>query len=189
MRDLTVKIGVISDTHGCVATWRKIYARYFQDAELIIHGGDVLYHGPRNSIPEEYNPKELAEELNNCPIPLVVACGNCDAEVDGMVLSTPIQAPYAYVLRDSTRIVVNHGHKLSADEKWEMAARMKADIFITGHSHVAVLEKRNGIIQLNPGSAAMSKREDRHGTVAWIVNGKVEIIDIVTDSVIAREEL
>jgi hypothetical protein len=184
-----MKIGIISDTHGCLDTWRLVFDRYFRDADLIIHAGDVLYHGPRNAIPAEYNPKELAEELNKCPVPLVIACGNCDAEVDGMVLAMPVQAPYAYVMADGRRIVVNHGHNLSEDQKWETAKRMKAAVLVTGHTHVAALEKRDGVVWVNPGAAAMTKREDKRGTVARIIDGRVEIIDINSDEILATEEL
>ncbi len=184
-----MKIGVVSDTHGCVATWRAIYGRYFAGCDLIIHAGDVLYHGPRNPIPAEYNPKELAEELNACPLPVVAAAGNCDAEVDGMVLSMPVQAPYAYVFADGRRIVVHHGQSLDEAGRWAMAGQLGAAVLVTGHTHVPELVKREGRILLNPGSPAMSKRPDGHGTVARIDGGIIEIIDIVTDEVIAREEL
>lgn len=184
-----MKIGVVSDTHGCVVTWRAIYRRYFAGCDLIIHAGDVLYHGPRNPIPAEYNPRELAEELNACPLPVVVAAGNCDAEVDGMVLSMPVQAPYAYVFAAGRRIVVHHGQSLDEAGRWAMAGRLGAAVLVTGHTHVPELAKRNGTILLNPGSPAMSKRPDGHGTVARIDGAKIEIIDIETDEVIAREEL
>jgi len=182
-----MKVGIVSDTHGCAATWRDVYSRYFADAELIIHAGDILYHGPRNSIPAEYDPKLLAEELNVCPVPLIMACGNCDAEIDGMVLDMPVQAPYAYIMRDNLRIIVNHGHHLEDDEdKWKMAQKMKAGLIITGHTHIAALEKRDGIIRLNPGSpsAAMSKREDKRGTIGIIENGRVEILDVQTGEIL-----
>jgi len=182
-----MKIGIVSDTHGCAATWREVYSRYFADAELIIHAGDVLYHGPRNAIPAEYDPKSLAEELNACPVPLIIACGNCDAEVDSLVLDTPVQAPYAYILRDNLRIIVNHGQHLDDVTKWEMARRMKAGLIITGHTHTAALEKRDGIIWLNPGSPAMSKREDKRGTVGIIDDGRVMILDAGTGEVVIAE--
>lgn len=184
-----MKIGVISDTHGCAQTWRKVFDRYFAGCDFIIHAGDVLYHGPRNPIPAEYDPKALAEALNACPVPVVIATGNCDAEVDGLLLAMPVQAPYAHVFADGLRIVVNHGHNLDEAKLWATAAQLKADIFITGHSHLPALVKRAGIVWLNPGSPAMSKRTDGHGTVARIADGIIEIIDTATDQVIFREEL
>lgn len=184
-----MKIGVISDTHGCVATWREVYARYFHNADLIIHAGDILYHGPRNLIPEEYNPAELAQELNHCSIPMVVAAGNCDAEVDSMVLNMPVQAPFAYALVDGLRIIVNHGHKLEDSEKWKVANRMKVQLMITGHTHLCGMEKKDGMVWLNPGSPSMSKREDKKGTIAIIDGRRVKILEVKTGEVLAEEEL
>lgn len=184
-----MKIGIISDTHGCLETWNKLFARYFHDADLIIHAGDVLYHGPRNVIPSEYNPKQLAEVLNTCPVPVVTVCGNCDADVDGMVLNLPIQSPYTYLMLNGLRIVATHGHNLTEKAKQEMAQRLKADIFITGHTHIATLEKHNGIIYVNPGSPGMSKRPDGKNTVAWINDNKVEILEIATGQPLQSEAL
>lgn len=184
-----MKVGIISDTHGCLETWQTVFDRYFIDTELIIHAGDVLYHGPRNIIPDEYNPKQLAEILNNCPVPIITACGNCDAEVDGMVLKLPIQSPYTYLILNGLRIVVTHGHNLTDETKQEMAKRLKADIFITGHTHVATLEKIDNIFYLNPGSPGMTKRPDGRSTIAWINENKVEILDIATGQVIVSESL
>ncbi len=118
-----MKIGIISDTHGCANTWEKVYDRYFSGYELIIHAGDILYHGPRNDILPEYNPKRLAKQLNACTVPIIVAAGNCDADVDGMVLTMPIQSPYAYLLLEGISIVVNHGHGLTEEDKRAMAER------------------------------------------------------------------
>jgi putative phosphoesterase len=179
-----MKLGIVSDTHGCAATWQKIFAEYFSDADIILHAGDVLYHGPRNSIPAEYNPKKLIEALNNSPVPLVISAGNCDAEVDSMVLDIPIQAPYAYLVYDKLRIIVNHGHKLLEEEKLTLAKQFKADIFVTGHTHIPVLERKDNIIFINPGSPAMSKQDNKHGTIAMITDSTIELIDIQTGLII-----
>ena len=184
-----MKIGIISDTHGCARTWEKVYNRYFIGCELIIHAGDILYHGPRNDIPEEYNPKQLIESLNACSIPMIVASGNCDADVDGMVLTMPIQSPYAYIMIEGVPIVVNHGHNLTEQTKQEMAVKFKAALFITGHTHVALLEKHNGIIYLNPGSPAMSKRADKRGTIARLIDHVIEVLDVETGEVLMSEIL
>lgn len=184
-----MKIGIISDTHGCAETWKNVYTRYFMECELIIHAGDILYHGPRNDIPLEYNPKQLAEALNSCPIPIIAACGNCDADVDSMVLTMPVQSPYAYLIVEGISIVVNHGHTLTEQAKQEMAAKFKAALFITGHTHIPVLEKHDGIVYLNPGSPAMSKRPDKRGTIARLMDHYIEVIDVATGQVLMSERL
>lgn len=176
-----MKIGIISDTHGCPVSWKKAYDKFFYDADLIIHAGDVLYHGPRNNIPSEYNPKQLVEILNNCKVPIIIACGNCDAEIDSMVLELPIQAPYACVHMENIRIIINHGHNLTEEQKKSLANKYKADLFITGHTHIANLDKQGNTIFLNPGSPSMSKREDKQGTVALLLDNKVIIYGIDSD--------
>ena len=159
-----MKIGIISDTHGCHERWSLAYDKYFKDADMIIHAGDVLYHGPRN--------------------PMLVR-GNCDSEVDTLVLDMPIQAPYTYVVAEGLKIVTTHGHYVETDEaKDKMAQALKADLFISGHVHINVLEKRGNTVFLNPGSPSLSKREDGRATVAVLEDKKISIIDINTDEVI-----
>lgn len=175
-----MKIGIVSDTHGCPVSWQNVFDKFFYDVDLIIHAGDVLYHGPRNDIPNEYNPKQLAENLNKCPIPIIIACGNCDAEVDSMVLDLPIQTPYAYVQIGQLRIVVNHGHNLTQESVRSLAQKYKADLFVTGHTHVATLEQINNTVFINPGSPSMSKRQDKRKTAALLNDNKISIFDIDT---------
>ncbi|BBB93045.1 MAG TPA: phosphodiesterase [Methylomusa anaerophila] len=182
-----MKVGIISDTHGCCETWQKVFSKYFHDVDLIIHAGDVLYHGPRNTIPPEYDPKQLAEIINNCPVPIVTACGNCDAAVDQMVLKIPIQSPYAYIVLNNIRIVVTHGHELTDTAKSELAKQFKADLFITGHSHLPALTKADDIVYLNPGSPGMSKRSDGHGTIALLTKNIVQVLDITNEKVLFSE--
>lgn len=179
-----MKTGIVSDTHGCLETWRYIFKNYLSDADLIIHAGDLLYHGPRNTIPDEYNPKELAEEFNRCPVPIVAASGNCDSEVDSMVINFPIQSPYAHLYIDGKRIIVNHGHLFTPESRKETAQRYKADLFITGHTHLPEIIRDSGTVFLNPGSPGMSKRPDKKGTIALMENGNIRIIDIADGSVL-----
>ena len=174
-----MKIGVISDTHGCQEHWAKAYEKFFKDADFIIHVGDVLYHGPRNPMLEDYNPAGLAEKINGCSQPVLICKGNCDSEVDQLVLNMPIQSPYVHAFAGGRHIVATHGHKVEADEAKEaMAAAIKADIFITGHIHTNVLEKRGSTVFLNPGSPSLSKREDGRQTCAVIEDNKITIYDI-----------
>lgn len=99
-----MKIGVISDTHGDLKAWSKIQETIFHDCKHIIHAGDILYHGPRNPIVEGYNSSELAKEINKLNIPIHIARGNCDADVDQMVIEKPIMAPGSPSLPKGTAI-------------------------------------------------------------------------------------
>lgn len=90
---MSSKIAVISDTHGSVTAWRKA-RQIWKGSDMIVHLGDVLYHGPRNPLPEGYMPKELAEEINDSDIPVMIVRGNCDADIDAVMLKWPIANPY-----------------------------------------------------------------------------------------------
>ncbi|CUH94228.1 hypothetical protein P22_0294 [Propionispora sp. 2/2-37] len=186
-----MKIGVISDTHGCSATWEKIYDQYLYDADFIIHAGDVLYHGPRNPVLPEYNPSRLAEALNACPVPFIVAAGNCDSEVDSMVLDIPVQSPYSYAIVNDLRILVTHGQNQTEEKLFALAQQVKADLIITGHTHIAALKQQNGVTHLNPGSpvSGLSKQVDQHGTLAIVTNRKISVIDIDAGKIIMEESI
>ena len=180
-----MKIGIISDTHGHDSRFSLALEKFFFDADMILHAGDVLYHGPRNMMMGDYNPAALAERINNLNIPIVIARGNCDSEVDAMVINAPLEAPYAHVVVGGKRIVVTHGHLVEDDEaKDEMAKHLKADFFVTGHIHTTVLEKRGDTVFINPGSPALSKRADGRSTIGVLTDKDVKIYDIDTDEVL-----
>ncbi|MBE6073126.1 MAG: phosphodiesterase [Selenomonas ruminantium] len=182
-----MKIGIISDTHGHEGAWQTAFDKAFHDADMILHAGDVLYHGPRNPMKADYNPAGLVGKINNCPVPVIIAKGNCDSSVDASCLELPVQAPYAYVVYEGLRIIVTHGDSVMTDEeKDKMAAHLKADLFISGHIHTTVLEKRGNTVFLNPGSAALSKREDGRNTYAVLEDRTIRIFDIDTDEVLMQ---
>lgn len=182
-----MKIGIISDTHGHEGAWQTAFDKAFHDADMILHAGDVLYHGPRNPMKADYNPAGLVGKINNCPVPVIIAKGNCDSSVDASCLELPVQAPYAYVVYEGLRIIVTHGDSVMTDEeKDKMAAHLKADLFISGHIHTTVLEKRGNTVFLNPGSAALSKREDGRNTYAVLEDRTIRIYDIDTDEVLMQ---
>ena len=99
-----MKIGVMSDTHGSLTYFEKALD-VLSDCDVLIHGGDILYHGPRNDIPEGYNPKGLISKINSLDN-IIIARGNCDADVDQMVINHPIQSPYVMSQFGETRIVI-----------------------------------------------------------------------------------
>lgn len=180
-----MKIGVISDTHGDAAGWQRAMETVFHDVDLIIHAGDILYHGPRNPLVEGYNPPELARLMNSCPVPVLFAKGNCDAEVDQLMLDYPVQAPYAFLQVGSLRIMAHHGDGLDREGMLRLSRRYRTclftSVFISGHTHVPALEDEGGVILLNPGSPSLPKGKGRP-TVAVLECGenslRVEIIHI-----------
>ena len=186
-----MKIGVISDTHGHEQRFALAVEKFFNDADVIMHAGDVLYHGPRNPMLADYNPAKLAERINACSAQVIIARGNCDSDVDQLVLNSPIQAPYAYVFVGGRRIVMTHGTNFTycndpsksdwqkmIDEIAKQANTLRADIFITGHIHNNILEKHGQSILLNPGSPSLPNRSDKKATVAVIDDAGIKIFDL-----------
>jgi len=103
-----------------------------------------------------------------------------------MVINFPIQSPYAHLFINGKRIIVNHGHLLTPETRKETALRYKADLFITGHTHVAELFREGGTVFLNPGSSGMSKRPDKKGTIALMENDIIRIIDVADGETLER---
>lgn len=147
-----MKIGVISDTHGSLSAWQAAY-NLLADADFIIHCGDVLYHGPRNPLPEGYNPSELSKTLNALKQPLYIVRGNCDAEVDQMLLDFPIESPYAHFITEKYRIFVHHGHRDPIHAK----ILSQYTLIVSGHTHLPGIERKEEIVYLNPGSPSLPK--------------------------------
>lgn len=165
------RIGVISDTHGDVAAWEKAL-EIWGPVDLIVHAGDVLYHGPRNPLVQAYHPPELAERINASQVPVLIARGNCDADVDQLVLEWPLQSQMVLVQTPYIRLIATHGQGMDKAEMVELAKRYRVDIFIFGHTHVPALEKVEGIVLLNPGSPALPKGQEG-ATVALIDENSV----------------
>lgn len=150
-----MKLFFLSDIHGSAAGLNRALAAYeAEGADYLVSLGDLLYHGPRNPLPEDYNPKEVAARLNGVKNKIITVRGNCDSEVDQMLIEFPILAEYAVVLYEGRRIFVTHGHHYHMDH---LPALSKGEVFIQGHTHVPVAEKRGGVYVLNPGSVSLPK--------------------------------
>ena len=149
-------LGVLSDTHGSFPAWGSALS-LFKDAEAVLHAGDVLYHGPRNDIPGGYTPADLAEAINSYQGTILIARGNCDAEVDQMVLH-PLLAPYVSIWWNGKKIFMMHGDNFPLFR--QMALDSKVDLAISGHTHIASVVKEKETIFLNPGSTTLPKGKD-----------------------------
>ena len=183
-------IGVISDTHGNVAAFRRAL-EFFEGADMIVHAGDVLYHPPRLGCAEGYDIPAFVDVLNGLETPVVIAQGNCDAQVYEELLMMPVQSPYAYTCWNGVRILANHGHLLTKDQMIELGKRYKADYFISGHTHVPVLERIDGVTLLNPGSPSIPKYEVNGKpapSVAIITENGANVINIDTGNTIMLNE-
>ncbi len=152
------KILIASDIHGDAITAELLLKRYKESgAQKLLLLGDVLYHGPRNDLPSGYAPKKVIELLNPLGDEILCVRGNCDTEVDQMVLKFPVLAEYAYVAVDGLRIFATHGHKFNTELLPPLA---KGDILLHGHTHVpGAVEFGNKNVYINPGSVSIPKEK------------------------------
>lgn len=156
-----MKLMIASDIHGSLYYCEKLLEAYEREhADRMLLLGDILYHGPRNDLPKEYAPKKVIELLNNMRQDLLCVRGNCDTEVDQMVLEFPILAEYAIVDAGEKMIFATHGHNFN--EK-NLPPLRKGDILLNGHTHVPKCTEHEDYIYMNPGSVSIPKEDSHHG--------------------------
>ena len=150
-----MKLMFASDLHGSRSATEAVLRQYtLEKADRLVLLGDLLYHGPRNDLPDAYDPKAVTALLNGAKDDLLCVRGNCDAEVDQMVLEFPIMADYALFDLDGTTAFVTHGHLFHLDD---LPPHKDGDLLIHGHTHLLTVEKADGMTYINPGSAALPK--------------------------------
>lgn len=157
-----------SDLHGSAVACRKMLDAYEKEgAQKLVLLGDLLYHGPRNDLPDSYAPKQVLAMLNEHREDILAIRGNCDTEVDQMVLTFPILADYAIILAEEHTFYLSHGHIY---QEGHLPPMKDGDIFVYGHTHVLRAERKDGRIYLNPGSVSLPK-EGNIPTYAILENG------------------
>ena len=167
-----MKLMIASDIHGSAYYCAKMIDAYKNEgADRLVILGDILYHGPRNDLPRDYNPGSVAKMLNEIKSRLLCVRGNCDSEVDQMVLEFPIMSDYAALYLDNRVIFAAHGHK-------DMQCGEGFDILLGGHTHVPACERRGGYIYLNPGSVSIPKENSCCGYMT-LENGIAEWKDFL----------
>lgn len=168
---------IASDIHGSAYYCRKVIECFERErAERMLLLGDVLYHGPRNDLPREYAPREVAAQLGAMAERVLGVRGNCDAEIDQAVLPFPIMADYALLCEGGRTIFATHGHLYNLDCLPPLRA---GEILLHGHTHVPACTECGGIVYLNPGSAAIPKEGSRH-SVMTLESGVFRWIDLET---------
>lgn len=152
---------IASDLHGSAYYCRKMLEAFEREgADRLFLLGDLLYHGPRNDLPREYAPKEVIPLLNGKKEKLLCVRGNCDAEVDQMVLEFPVLADYAVLPVGQRLIYATHGHIYHVKNLPPLAP---GDVLLHGHTHVpAWTEFGQGNLYLNPGSVSIPKENSPH---------------------------
>lgn len=151
-----MKLVIASDIHGAAdACARLMSAIEAESPDRVVLLGDLLYHGPRNDLPADYAPKRVIEMLNSLADRVIAVRGNCEAEVDQMVLEFPIMADYTTLLLENGRtLFATHGHLFDPDHLPPLPA---GSAFAFGHIHVKHAERQGDTLILNPGSVSIPK--------------------------------
>lgn len=192
-----MKYLIFSDIHGSQTSCQKVVSFFEKlNCDKIIILGDVLYHGPRNPLPQGHNPKGVIEILNSYADKIFCCRGNCDAEVDQMVLNFQVLSDFVQLFDDGLEIFCSHGHvyapvlndgnKPAGCETASKSPKFQGSgIFFYGHTHVSVLEKnQTGVVVCNPGSISLPKGGTQAGFAvletkcAGNVNHKISLYNI-----------
>ena len=150
-----MKLMIASDLHGSAYYTGKLLQAYAaEQPDKLLLLGDLLYHGPRNDLPRDYAPKQVIPMLSQYKEKIIAVRGNCEAEVDQMVLPFPCMAEFSQLVVDGITFYLTHGHHHNPDNLPPLPA---GSVFLSGHTHVKIDEIRNGIRCLNPGSVSIPK--------------------------------
>lgn len=156
---------IASDIHGSAHYCRKLIECYRSEgADRLLLLGDILYHGPRNDLPEEYAPKAVIAMLNALKDEILCVRGNCEAEVDQMVLEFPVLADYAIIDTGKNIIYATHGHIYNESNLPPMKC---GDILLHGHTHIPKCTEHGNYICMNPGSVSIPKENSHHGYMTF----------------------
>ena len=153
-----MKLMIASDLHGSAYYTRKLLEAVDREQpERLVLLGDLLYHGPRNDLPRDYAPKEVISMLNRRKERILCVRGNCDAEVDQMVLEFPVLGEYGVIFVDGLTIYAVHGH-----QRLELPVQ-SGDVLLCGHTHVPAIRREGNHYYGNPGSVSLPKEGSTRG--------------------------
>lgn len=156
-----MKLMIASDIHGSAYYCKKMIEAYQREqADRLLLLGDILYHGPRNDLPEGYDPKAVIAMLNPLKQELLCVRGNCDTEVDQMVLEFPILADYCLLEINGQTIFATHGHHFNPQNPPMLK---EGDILLNGHTHIPANQNMSTYTYMNPGSVSIPKEGSAHG--------------------------
>ena len=156
---------IASDIHGSAYYCKKLLEAYQREqADRLLLLGDILYHGPRNDLPRDYAPKKVIAMLNEHKQEILCVRGNCDTEVDQMVLQFPVLADYAVLTAGTRLIYVTHGHVYNSSN---LPPIQPGDILLHGHTHIPACEEFDTHTYLNPGSVSIPKENSPHSYMTF----------------------
>ncbi len=155
-----MKLMIASDIHGSAYYCEKLLEAWKKEQpDKLLLLGDILYHGPRNDLPKEYAPKQVISMLNEMKTELLCVRGNCEAEVDQMVLEFPVLADYCIFYEEGHMIFATHGH---VHNEKNVPPLKKGDVLLHGHTHVPKCAEHENYVYMNPGSVSIPKEESAH---------------------------
>ena len=151
---------IASDIHGSAACCEKLLAAFGREqADRLLLLGDLLYHGPRNDLPQGYAPKEVIAQLSGVKDKVFCVRGNCEAEVDQMVLPFPVLADYCLLEQKGRVLFATHGHHYNLENP---PLLRPGDVLLHGHTHIPAKDNSLGFWYLNPGSVSIPKENSPH---------------------------
>ncbi|HEX3077711.1 MAG TPA: phosphodiesterase [Lachnospiraceae bacterium] len=160
-----MKLMIASDIHGSEYYCQKMLTCFDNEkADKLILLGDILYHGPRNDLPKGYNPKGVIRLLNERKAELLCVRGNCDADVDQMVLEFPILSDSMILYLDGRMVFATHGHLYNTEN---MPMLKKGDILLHGHTHIQAFTEFGDYIYMNPGSISIPKEGNQNSYMIY----------------------
>lgn len=181
-----MKLLIASDIHGSDYYCKKLVERFeTEKPEKMVLLGDILYHGPRNDLPRGYAPKAVIALLSPLKDKIFCVRGNCDSEVDQMVLPFPIMAEYGVILLENSIAYATHGHKYG---KENLPPLQKGDILLCGHTHVPEYFKTKDYTYVNCGSVSIPKENSPHSYMIYS-DGEFLWKDITTGEIYKKEKL
>lgn len=158
-----MKLMIASDIHGSAYFCRKLMSAFeAEKPDKLLLLGDILYHGPRNDLPRDYAPKEVIAMLNPVADKILCVRGNCDAEVDEMVLNFPVLADYAEIFFGGKMIFATHGHHHNPENP---PKAIDGGILLNGHTHVSDCRDCGNFVYINPGSVSIPKNGTPNGYI------------------------
>jgi uncharacterized protein len=184
-----VKIGLVSDTHGSAKTFQKALSGPLQAVGLILHAGDILHRGAGNPLSEGFETTDLAEMINGLRVPILIARGNCDSDMDQLVLETPIMSPYVFSYVEGMKIMVVHGNGKKDGDLEKLVEKFGLSLLVHGHSHIARIKKAGQGLIVNPGTPTIPNPSSPYRKTVGVFDsesGAVEIRDIETMEVVLR---
>ena len=157
---------IASDLHGSSVWTKKLIDKFNEEnCDNLLLLGDLLYHGPRNALPNEYDTMETAKLLNSIKDKIIAVRGNCDSEVDEMVLEFDIKERNMMLYIDGVQFFATHGHIYN---ETNLPSLQHFDVLLNGHTHVTTFNKHKDFVFVNPGSTSIPKQDTKHSCAIYV---------------------